>query len=1054
MKFRPWTCMILGVLCAGIASAQSKTAGTLSGIVTDATDSVVPGAKITVTSAETGMALESTLTDVSGQYRIPLLPPGLYDIKIEKQGFAVQSHKSVVITVGQAAVIDVRLSVGASSQVIEVRAEPPLIETERTHQSNTITEQSVRNLPINRRDYLTYSLLAPGVSDSKAMADSNSFRVKQTPDSGLSFYGSNGRGNNVSVDGGESNDAGGGVRPTVGQEAVREFQINRTDYSAEHGSARGGVINIITKSGGNETHGSIFSFFRHQSLDATDPFAIMLSPNNTVSRIKPDSERQQFGATLGGPLVKDRTFYFLSYEQLRRRESNAVPVLTDLTIFQPTPAQQAILAGLPPDAAGQLRAALTSPPATVEMFKRNSGIFPFETDQYQGLLRIDHHFNPRNQANFRYNVTRQYETNQNLGALVGYSRGSITDAFDSTALANWTHTFSPSLIQEARAQFSYYNPLTASSDPFGPALEIAGYGFFNRDRFLPNQAITRRVDLNEAVTWVKGMHTLKFGTQVLLRSQHSDSKTFFSGRFTFGTLPGSFVSPALASTTITALQSFNLGLAQSYQQGFGDPVVRALYPLYAGYVQDTWRARPNLVLNLGLRYEVDQRKSPLPTNKNDFGPRVGFAWDPFRDGKTSIRGGYGLYYSVIDYQIDYVVNALNEINGYRQIAQVLTTLNAANPLATNGPVNIFTTLRNQGIIGVPTPQRPILASDLAQFGILVSQTGPRPPLTVLFRADPAYKNPYAQQASFGIDRQITGGLTASLSYVYVRGVHLTTDHDLNLLPAPVNPAKGIRDWGPTPDNPTGTKYFRDPLLYQENNYESGANSWYNGMILELNKRFSSNLSLAFNYTLSKAMDETTDYNSDFQPNDQTCRDCERALSSFNQRHKVVAYSILQSPKGSAASPFSRFFQGFLFTPIFRYNSERPFNILTGAELNNDRHNTTDRPYFSGRNIGIAPSFWAFDTRLSRRFAVRERTSLELMIEAFNLFNHLNYASVNNTVSCNASSPLGSAGSCYISDIVKRYGGLSGNDGYTPSQPFGFTAAFDPRRIQLGARFTF
>jgi hypothetical protein len=138
---------------------------------------------------------------------------------------------------------------------------------------------------------------------------------------------------------------------------------------------------------------------------------------------------------------------------------------------------------------------------------------------------------------------------------------------------------------------------------------------------------------------------------------------------------------------------------------------------------------------------------------------------------------------------------------------------------------------------------------------------------------------------------------------------------------------------------------------------------------------------------------------------------------FNQRHKVVAYAIPQSLHGSAASPFSRFFQGFLFTPIFRYSSERPFNILTGAELNNDRHNTTNRPYFAGRNIGIAPSFWAFDTRLSRRFAVGERTSLELVIEALNLLTHRHYGSVNNTVSCSASLPLGSAGSCYTSDIV-------------------------------------
>src|SRR5258708_5606730 len=432
------------------------------------------------------------------------MPRGVYNLKVEKPAFPAARRKGITITVGQAAVMDIKLAVSGSTEMVQVQTEAPAIETERTQQSNTINEQWVRNLPINRRDYLSFSLLAPGIADSKAMADSNSFRVKQTPDSGLSFYGSNGRGNNISVDGGESNDAGGGVRPTVSQEAVQEFQINRTDYSAEHGGARGGAIDIVTKSGGNATHGDVFGFFRQQSMDATDPFAVVLSSNNTLTRVKPDAQRQQFGATLGGPISKDRTFYFLSYEQLRRRESNAVAVLTDLSIFQPTTAQQAILAGLPPDAAGQLRAALNSPPATVEMFKRNSGVFPFQTDQYQGLMRIDHHFNLRNLASFRYNVTRSYETNQNLGALVGYSRGFITDAFDSTALANWTHTFSPALIQEARAQFSYYNPLTASSDPFGPALEIAGFGFFNRDRFLPNQPITRRVDLNEAVTWVKG----------------------------------------------------------------------------------------------------------------------------------------------------------------------------------------------------------------------------------------------------------------------------------------------------------------------------------------------------------------------------------------------------------------------------------------------------------------------------------------------------------------------------------------------------------------------
>jgi hypothetical protein len=1058
-------CSAFALLFAGLSFAQSTTTGTLDGTVTDPSDAVIAGVKITVTNTGTGRITEA-VSGERGQYQIPLLPPGVYDLKFEKEGFNVQNHKSVAVTVGELVVVDAKLSIIGSTQLIEVLGESPLIETERTQQSNTINQQKIDSLPINRRDYLSFSLLVPGVTDSKALADSNSFRVKQTPDSGLSFYGSNGRGNNVSVDGGESNDSGGGVRPTVSQEAVQEFQINRTNYSAEHGEARGGVIDIVTKSGSNLLHGSLFGFFRHQSLDATDPFALVLRPDNTVGRIKPDAQRQQFGGTIGGPIKKDRTFFFLSYEQLRRRESNAVPVLTDLSIFQPTAAQQTILAGLPAAAAGPLRAALTSPPATVQMFQRNSGVFPFQTDQYQGLMRLDHRFNDNNTVNFRYNITKDFETNQNIGALVGVSRGYVTDFFDSTALVNWTHNFSPSVINEARAQFNYNNPFTGSNDPFGPALEIAGFGFFNRDRFLPSTVITRREDLTDAVTLVKGTHTLKVGVNVLIRENHSDSKTFFSGRFTFGALPGALVSPALATTSINALQAFNLGLAQSYQQGFGDPVVRAIYPLYAVYAQDTWRIRPNIVLNLGLRYEIDHRKSPLPTDKTEFGPRIGLAWDPFNDKKTTVRAAYGLFYSTIDYQIDYVVNALNEINGFRQIAQVLTTLNAANPAAVNGPINIFTTLRNQGIIGIPTPQRPIQASDLQQFGINVSQTGPRPPLTVLFNADPNYKNPYAHQASFGIDRQFPGGVTASINYVYVRGVHLTTSLDHNLLPAPVNPIIGIPYWGVTPDNPSGAKYFVDPLLFQRDVYESGANSWYNGMILEINKRFSRNVGFAFNYTFSKAEDETLDYNSDFQPNSQICRSCEKALSSFDQRHKVVAYALLQSPHASGgANPVLKFLGDFAFSPIYRYNSPRPFNILAGGELNGDRHNTTDRPYFAGRNIGIGPSYWTFDARLSRRFALSEHSNLEFMFETFNLFNHLNYSSVNNTIGCTAVSISAATGaasgglpgtpnSCYINDIVQRFGGLRGSGAYGPSQPFGFTSAFDPRKIQLGVRYVF
>jgi hypothetical protein len=1015
--------VLIGVAAATItfpAFGQSKTTSVLSGIVTDPTGALVTDAKVTVTNTQTGITQE-TVTDAQGEYRFLLLPPGIYDVKVEKAGFSTPTHTGIELTVGQLASIDVQLAVGASTQLVEVRSHAPLVEVERIQQANTIDQMSVRNLPINRRDYLTFALLAPGVVDSKALADANSFRVKQTPDSGLSFYGSNGRGNNVSVDGGEANDSGGGVRPTVSQEAVQEFQINRANYSAEHGAARGGVINIVTKSGTNQVRGSVFGFFRHESLDATDPFAIELR-GDSIARVKPDAARQQFGGTFGGPVSKDRAFYFLSYEQLRRRESATVPVLTDRSIFQPTRPQEQILSTLPAAAAAQLRAALTAPTSTVQMFEQNSGIFPFQTDDHKGLMRLDYRVNNSNLLNLRFNATKAYETNQNLQALVGFSRGFITDNLDVTGLLGWIHTFSPNLISETRLQYNYYNAFTGTNEPHGPALEIAGFGFFNRDRFLPNDTITRREEILENLSLHRGSHHLKLGGYGLIRNNHSSAATFMSGRFTFGTLPGQFVNAALASTTITALQAFNLGLAQSYQQGFGDPVVTATYPLYAFFVQDAWKPLPNLTFDFGLRYEVDTRKSPLPTDKNNLAPRFGFAWDPFNDHKTTIRGGYGLFFSPIDYQIDYVVNALNEINGYRQIAQVLTVLNAANPLAVNGPINIFQTLRRQAVIGVPTPERPIRAEDLRQFGINVSQTGPRPPLTVLFRESPDYENPYAQQASFGIERELASGFAASVSYVFARGAKLTTSRDINLLPAAINPAKGIRDWGAHAANPTGVAFFRDPLLFQENVYESSANSFYHGMMLELTKRLTRNISFHGNYTFSKAIDETLDFNSDFQPNDQVDRRAERALSAFDQRHKLVLYAHAQA-------------SGWSLTPIFRANSGRPFNPLAGTEINNDRHNTTDRPVFIGRNTGHGPDFWTFDARLTRRFRAGENRALELMVEGFNVFNRLNYSSVNNTV---ATEPPP----------------YHGRHDRTASQPLGFTAAFEPRRVQLGLRFNF
>ncbi len=931
-------------------------------------------------------------------------------------GFRTDTVRQVRVTVGRTGVLDERLSLGATFAVTVVEGSTRLVDTERAQQADTLEQEALHGLPINRRDYLDFTMLAPGVTDSRAMADDSDYRVKQTPQSGLSFFGSNGRGNSVTIDGGETNDGSGGVRSTVSQEAVQEFQINRANYSAEFGGASGGVINIVTKSGTNAAHGSAFVYVRHDRLDAGDPFARVLE-DGAPRRVKPPSKRGQFGGSLGGPISAGRTFFFGAVEGLRRRESSVVSLLTDLSIFQPTPDQEAVLAALPPPAAEALRQALTSPPSTVDLFQSNSGVFPFESNNWLFSGRVDHTATARDQLLFRASYSSLNESNANLQALLGATRGTEIEQFDPTVLAGWTRSISPAMVNEARVQFNHRRFLVNGRDPFGPEIRINGYGIFNRDYLLPSRNIERRLELKDNLSVQHGRHLLRMGTQVIVRGVKAEGHVFFGGRFTFGSLPGQVLNPDLPPDfTINALQAFNLGLAQTYQQGTGDPTVVDTYPYVGVYVQDSWKPRPNLTLEMGVRYEYDSRKEPLRTDTNNIGPRFGFAWDPVGDGKTTVRGGYGIFYSPTYFQVDWVVNALNEIGGHRQVAQAFTAI--TSPGASSS-ANIFSTLVEQGVIGIPTPQRPVTPDDVAQFGITFPTTGPRPPFTVLFEAAPDYASPYSQQASFGVERQIRSQWAVSLSGVYVRTRKLPRARDANLREAPVDPALGIRVWSdPVRD-------FVDPLLAQRNVFESTANSAYAGLIAEVQKRFSDDFSLNMNYTFSKATDDVVDYNSDFEAADQTNLSAEHALSSFDQRHRIVAYGLWHAPAGFAISP------------IFTYNSGRPFNLLAGFDLNGDRHDTTDRPAGAGRNTGIGPSFWTVDLRVGKSVQLSEGSALEFTLDAFNLFNRLNLSSINNTVG-NMPPPFD----------------VKGRDDRSPSEPLGFTGAHDSRRIQVGARLSF
>ena len=1084
------------LLAAAAASGQGVgSSGSISGTVSDPSGAFVHQATVTAADRARGTRV-TTSTDDLGHYQFNGLSPALYDVTVQAAGFESVVQKGITVAIGENTAIDFHLTVSRATEIVEVKSEPPVVDTIRSSQSNSVNDQLITDLPINRRDYLTFSLLMPGVSNSNTIADNSDFRVKQTPQSGLSFYGSNGRGNSVTVDGGEANDDAGGVRLTLSQDAVQEFQINRSNYTAELGSASGASINIVSKSGGNSFHGGVFGFFRNDAMDARDHFAYSqaLEPGSTFSLtaagqpIKDSLSRQQFGASLGGAIVKDKTFFFVAYEGLRADAQDSVPLLTSSSIFAPTSSQLPILGGLAAlgttpvpcftgmaaipalYCAGALQNILTINPAAgpldafiVNQFEKDGGLFPYQTRQQEGSVRIDQVFSATDQAFLRYSAANLSEQDPDLQALTGYSRGSSLLDWDSTAQASWFHSFSPSTQNEARAQWNVYRFNVTTNDPGGPGLDVGGYGYFGRNIFLPSYTIAHREEIADNFVLVHGNHSFRAGFDETLRGNNTTSDTFFAGRFEFLDLPGGLVSPCLQvpaacglpvstpSASLSSLQALSLGLPAFYEQGFGNPRWSALRPLTAFYGQDSWKIRPNFVLNYGVRYELDSQGGIIRTSKLNFAPRISFAWDPFNTHKTAIRAGYGMFYSPIYAQIANVVATLGNNNGNRQIANTLVSILGVPGNPNLNSALIFQTLFAEGKIGCGAAaggNACIAQSDLAQFGLNISNSGALPPGTVLFSAAPNYRNPYAQQGSFQIEHEVGAGFSISASYIFVHTIRLPWAIDTNLLPgAPAVTGLGanglptngqpFQDWGaPACDAipPAPNPCFADPTrtILQNNVYSSLASAIYHGGIFELKKRFSDNLSVMANYTYSKAIDNSTDFNSDYAPANQADLAGERAVSNFDQRHKVVLAGVLASPWHSPV------LRGFQLSPIFTYNSGHPFNLLAGADINGDNHFTNDRPPGDGRNTGLGPDLYQLDCRLSRDFRIREGTALTLLAEGFNIANRTNYASVNNVVGAAYGPPFNAQGSAALS----------------PSQPLGFTSDFPKRQIQLGIRLSF
>src|SRR5262245_52754028 len=547
-------------------------------------------------------------------------------MKIEVNGFSTQIKKEITLTVGQVLTLNFDLALGSPKVVVETAE--PLIETERTHQSSTITQRPINSLPINGRNFLDFARLTPGVvEESPAIVAA---QLAPLTTSGLSFAGQNGRANSIQIDGVDNNDiASNGVRPTISQEAVSEFQINRNGYNAEFGRAAGGVINIVSKGGENQFHGNLYNYFRNELLDARDPFASALQQD-------PPFRRNQPGFTFGGPIVKDRAFFFTAYEGLIRRESCFTSILSDSSILQPTaaqmdqPGQLDLIAALLGSGSQkfvqqgkQLQAALTTAPDgptplnrnTYNLLASSNGAFPLIQTSSTGSVRVDYSLSEQDFLLLRASLTNDSQHNIGVGGQFAPSSGFDIGSRDNTTVLGETHVFRSGASNEFFFQLvrNTYNINTV--DPFGPRYRVAGVGVFGREFASPSERAQRRIQFIDNFSLPAGKHNIKFGADFSRYNIDTASSVFLGGTIDFAQLPiplsqvlGADASarlvtalstplasgglgrpdlaPVVTTQPLTVVQQMNFGFARSINQGFGNPNARLNGGNLGLYLQD------------------------------------------------------------------------------------------------------------------------------------------------------------------------------------------------------------------------------------------------------------------------------------------------------------------------------------------------------------------------------------------------------------------------------------------------------------------------------------
>jgi hypothetical protein len=879
------TCLLLILLLsAHVAFGQAQSnAADLQGTVKDATGAVVANGNVTARNPGTNFSRSATTND-EGFYRIINLPPGDYEVTVEASNFKKSISPKVTLTIGQSANLDVTLEPGQITETVTVSdATSEIVETSKTAVATTIDQQRINNLPINERNYLSFALTTSTVGRDAGRP------IGPAPTTGLNFGGQRGRSNLVQVDGADNTDNSvNASRSTVSQEAVQEFQVVTNSFAPEFGRSAGGVVNVVTKSGTNELHGNIFGFLRHRSFQARNPFAPIEDPPFT---------RAQYGVTLGGPLDRDRTFFFFAFEQRRRNESgfftsNVASNLTSSvtiagqTFRNLTPQQAAYINGLLSVGASALAVpyaflassggstaltgtnpltifpgltgTLTPLPAGATVGPRfllssapvPSGttnaagqfiafrplnnlerIFPVTERTTFNSFRLDHLITRAHQFSFRfgYNPSEitgiQVESqNQSLGQN-DFSRTGIQKLRDFSAVTTLTSTLSNNVVNEARFNFGERRATFKSQNGDAVAFNISGTAFIGRELFSPVVRTENRYQFTDNVNVVAGNHNFKFGGDfAFVQIPEAIFELNFAGLFNFGGLGACTLVSALCTTPgvpqpppdFTAVQQYGLGFPSNFIQGFGNPVSSINNKPMAFFAQDSWKVRPNLTLNYGVRYDYELTdqiqtlplRDPLsgitlsaadieaaqdamgiqqgfPRDKNNWAPRLAVAWDPWNDGKTSIRAAFGMFY---DHPLLAIAFNSDIADAVQQQQGILTP---GSPLQTSllNAVQVF-----QGTVCPPGgPVTPICGPGVVTPGVAVGaqyqlgrqrfndQTFPGfgPVLPFTLHVQKNFEYAYANQGNFTVERELTRDMTLSGSYIYVGARHLPHPLDIN-----------------------------------------------------------------------------------------------------------------------------------------------------------------------------------------------------------------------------------------------------------------------------------